>query len=91
MEIYIKDVFNNKVKPVTESLTQRITVKQLLTVFSVKIKWGAIWFSIKRANMKSNVYFTRYLGEIEILKNKFVMKDFGVLFYKDGKIFTGDI
>ena len=41
--------------------------------------------------MKSNFYFTRYLGEIEILKSKFVMKDFGVLFYKDGKIFTGDI
>jgi hypothetical protein len=41
--------------------------------------------------MKSSLFFKRYLGEIEILKNKFVMKDFGVLFYKDGKIFTGDI
>jgi hypothetical protein len=41
--------------------------------------------------MKSYLYFNRYLGEIEILKSKFLMKDFGVLFYKDGKIFTGDI
>lgn len=33
----------------------------------------------------------RYLGDIQISKNKFLMTDFGILYYKDGKVFIGEI
>ncbi len=66
--------------------------KQLLLMESLKwILLKDIWYSQLIPNMRSKYFIRRYLGKIQISKNKFVMADLGVIYFKNSDIFIGEV